>query len=207
MKYQNKMSKKFITKFMNDTHDITDRGWFSTFFWYTISSKERIRKRLDLFLKEQLDGPNLILVDLSKQFLKYRNPDERIIKILKFVYDNVKYVTDERNFGMVEKWAVAITTWAKKKDDCDGINALIYILARLAAISDLNLWSVIGDTAIEGHYWLEYLSPKTGQWYAIDGTAWPSFQSIKTRPPFRLSEKKYIKRWFKFNEQYIGKQR
>lgn len=206
MKYKNKFSEKFILKFMEDMHDIKDRNWFITLFWYTIDSKERIRKRLDLFLKDQLKEPiNIILVDLSKQFLKYKNPDERIIKILKFVYLNINYISDERNFGAVEKWADALTTWMKRKDDCDGINALIYILARLSGITDLNLWSVIGDTSSGGHYWLEYLSPKTRKWYAIDGTFYSSFQEIKTRPTFKLSDK-YKKRWFKFNEQRIFKQ-
>ena len=201
MEYKNQFSRKFINKFMNDMHDISDRGWFTTLFWYTIDSKERTRKRIDTFLKEQLDIPSPILVELSRQFLKYKNPDVRIIEILSFVYRNIRYVRDDRNFGMIEKWATAEETWLKKKDDCDGLNNLIYILARLSGISDLNLWCSIGDTAIEGHFWLEYLSPKTGQWYAIDGTAWVSLQSIPPRPPFILTEKKYQKRWFKFNEQ------
>ena len=206
MKYQNKFSRKFILKFMNDLHDVTDRGWFTTLFWYTINSKERTRKRIDLFLKEQLDIPSPTLVKLSKQFLKYKNPDDRVIKILEFVYRNVKYVSDEKNYGALENWADGITTWLRKKDDCDGLNALIYILSRLSGISDMNLWSVIGDANNTGHYWLEYLSPKTGQWYFIDGTYWPSFQKIPARPPMRLTDKKYQKRWFKFNEQYIFKQ-
>lgn len=205
MKYKNQFSREFIKKFMTDMHDISGRGWFTTFFFCIINSKERTRKRIDLFLKEQLDIPSPTLVKLSKQFLKYRNPDVRIIKILKFVYDNVEYVTDKRNFGMIEKWANAYETWKRKKDDCDGINALIYILARLAAITDMNLWSVIGTANNDGHYWLEYLSPKTGQWYAIDGTYWVSLQSIPPRPPFRLSESKYQRRWYKFNEQAIFK--
>ena len=186
---------------MTDMHDITDRNWFTTFFWYTISSKERTRERIDLFLKKQLENPHITLRNLSKQFLKYKNPDVRIIKILGFIYHEVKYVSDKRNFGEVEKWASAIDTWQRKKDDCDGINALIYVLARLAGISDMNLWCVIGDANNDGHYWLEYLSPKTMQWYAIDGTAWVSLQSIPPRPPFRLSQDKYQKRWYKFNEQ------
>ena len=201
MKYKNQFSRAFIKKFMTDMHDITDRDWFTTFFFYTVSSKYRTRKRIDLFLKEQLEFVPSTLVNLSKQFLKYKNPDVRIIKILEFVYKNVRYVTDKRNFGEVEKWATASEVWQNKKDDCDGLNTLIYILARLAGISDMNLWCSIGDTAIEGHFWLEYLSPKTMQWYAIDGTAWVSLQSIPPRPPFRLSQNKYQKRWYKFNEQ------
>ena len=205
MKFKNQLSKAFIKKIMTDMHEITDRGWFTTFFFYTISSKYRIRERIDLFLKKQLDNPHITLKKLSKQFLKFKDPDVRIIKILGFVYHEVEYVSDKRNFGEVEKWASAINTWLRKKDDCDGINALIYILARLAGISDMNLWCSIGMTAIEGHFWLEYLSPKTMQWYAIDGTAWVSLQSIPPRPPFRLSDKKYQKRWYKFSEQFTFK--
>ena len=195
-----------MIKFMNDMHDVTDRGWFTSLFWYTINSKERTRERLDTFLARQIASPSATLVELSKQFLKYKKPDTRIIKILEFVYKNVRYVSDQRNFGAVEVWADAITTWLRKKDDCDGINALIYVLARLSGISDLNLWSVIGDAGGAGHYWLEYLSPKTMKWYAIDGTYWVSLQSMKTRPPFRLSDKKYQKRWFKFNEGFVFRQ-
>jgi len=205
MMYTNKFSKKFILKLLNDTfNDITDRHWYRIFYSYVTDSKERTRRRLNLFLKDQIDKPAPELVKLSKKFLKYPNPDERIIEILKFVKTNIKYVSDKRNFGKVEYWASAIETWKRKADDCDGQNSLIYVLARLSGISDMNLWCAIGDTSAGGHFWLVYLSPKYAKWVSIDGTFYPSFKSMKTRPKF-IFKNKYRSIWFLFNEQAIFK--
>ena len=201
---------KFVTKFLNDTFkDISDRSWISTLFWYTIDSKERTRKRLDNFLKQQIQNPHPDLVEVAKQFVKYKNTDRIVIEILKYVHNRVKYKRDIDNFGKVEYWADAHLTWITKFDDCDGINALIYILVRLASAQIINnyFWCVIGDTKAGGHYWNLYFSVKTGKWYSIDGTYYPNFTGIKYRPQFKFSQKKYINIWHIFNESYIFKQK
>ena len=203
-------SEKFMDKFIGTTfNNITERGFLRTLYWYVIDSKERTRVRLDAFLKEQLIDERYIkdTLKLVANELKKKDPDQTIINILKYVYNRVEYGTDISNFKKIEYWADAYETWKRRRDDCDGINALIYILARLAGISNLILWSAIGDVKGGGHYWLLYFSTNTDKWYAIDGTYKVNLSSISKRTPFKFSQEKYIKTWFIFNDDYIFKQR
>lgn len=208
------MESKFLDKFLGDTFkDISKRSWISSQFWYMINSKEYIRKELDKFLKEQIDNPHPELVEVSKQFLKYyKSPDRMIIEILRYVKNRVKYESDRTNFGMAEYWANAYETWKRQKDDCDGINALIYVLMRLASAEIINnyLFCMLcdtnpDDTASFDHFALIYFSVKTGKWYSIDGTYYPDFTEIKNRTPFKLIDIKYASIDFIFNEKFVRK--
>ncbi|KKM14721.1 hypothetical protein LCGC14_1703340 [marine sediment metagenome] len=211
---------KFVKKLLGITFkDISDRPWISSLLWYMIDSKERTRKRLDLFLKDQIDNPHPDLVEVAKRFSKYKNPDRMIVEILKYVYGRVKYKYDINNFGKLEYWADAHLTWITKFDDCDGINALIYVLMRLTSSQIINnyLFCVIGKAKLRNviddptsklnHFWLLYFSPKTGKWHSIDGTYYPDLKEISRRPLFKLDEDRYISTWFLFNESYSLKQK
>ena len=204
------MSEKFIEKFGSTMFKKINRaGFFRKLFWYMFDSKERLRVRLDSFIKEQLDNPTDEMRKIANKFiLDYRhNTDKRMIAILKFVNKNVKYIGDKRNFGKEEYWATAQETWDRKADDCDGINGLIYHLARLAGIGGLQLWNAIGDTANAGHYWLIYFSFTTDKWYSIDGTYNVDLKPISIRNEFKLTKTKYVRIWYLFNEYTSFKQR
>ena len=138
---------------------------------------------------------------------EFPDSDKRIIEIQKLVYKNVKYVPDRDNFGRIEYWADAAETWRRKKDDCDGINALIFILARLSGISPLQLWSAIGNTSVGGHYWLLYLSFKTDKWCSIDGTFYVDHRPVSLRPVFRFRNTRYKSTWCVFNDFWSYKQK
>jgi len=200
-------SKAFIEKFLGDTFsDICKRPLVSTLYWYMIDSKERITKRLDKFLKDQIDDPHTELVQVAKDMRKgTKNFDEVIVNILKYVKARTIYETDDKGFGMVEYWANAYETWKSRLGDCEDQNALIYVLAMLAGIPDGAIWSIIGNTASGGHYWNVYFSPKTGKWYSIDSTYYVDLKSIKERPVFKLDDKKYTSIWFIFNPDFIFK--
>ncbi len=200
---------KFIKKFVGTTFkNISSRGFLMKLYYYIIDSKQRTRMRVDTFLREQVENPDIelwkIAVNIRNEF---PNPDLRIVEILKFVYKNVKYSYDSRNFGKVEYWASAIKTWKRKRDDCDGINALIFVLARLSGISPLQLWSAIGDTTVGGHYWLIYFSFKTDKWSAIDGTYNVNLRPVSLRTEFRLRATRYKTTWCIFNDLWSYVQR
>ena len=201
-----KYSKNFINQLF-DLTDISKRNLIATIYYWIIDSKERTRKRLDSFIKGQLDNPHPALVEVAETFRKFETTDEAIIAILNYVIDRVQYIRDINNFGKVKYWANAHETWARKRDDCDGINALIYILARLAGFNPMLIWNCIGNTSVGGHYWVVYLSPKTKKWYCIDGTLNIDFRSIeKGRNSFRFNKLGTRSLWFIFNEQGVWKQ-
>ena len=213
MAYHNKLSDLFLVKFLGVTFDnISHKPWVITFLKYMIDSKYRTTKRLDLFLKDQLHKPHPQLVEVAKELrMKARTPDQLIINILKYVNRRIKYKTDKENFGYIEQWADAYDVWSSRKDDCEGQNSLIYILARLAGISDLSLWSAIGTVSINkqkvGHYWNIYYSTKKEEWYTIDSTFYPDMNPIRLRSSFTFNSRKYSTIWYLFNEQAILKQR
>ncbi len=207
MVFRNEMSKKFIMKFLEDTFkDVSSRGWLKTIYFYMISSKYRTTKRLDYFLKVQVNYPHADLVDAAIQLrTQSKSPDDLIINVLKYVNKRVKYVSDQSNFNQIENWAGAYDAWKTREADCDDQNCLIYVLARLAGISDLSLWSAIGTTKARGHYWNVYFSTKTAKWYPIDSTYKVDLRSINTRKQFRFNANDYQSIWFLFNEQAILK--
>jgi len=200
-----KLSEKVSLKLINGLFkEINNRNFVTKLVHWLIDSKYRVYSRLDSFLLEQVKDPTQELQDLANS-LKKKTTDTTVINILKWVYNNIKYETDNINYGYSEKWAKAEEVLKRKKDDCDGINSLIYVLARLAGIPSYLLYNAIGDTPVGGHYWLIYLSPINGKLYTIDGTYYPNFKSIKQRIPFIISENRYKKIWYLFNENRIFK--
>lgn len=203
-------SEKFIKKFIEDTfklNDISTRSWIKTIYWFCTDSKERISQRLDLFLKKQIDNPNEELVEVADSLRKgTKNFDDVIINVIRYVKNRCVYLSDEKNFGKVDYWADAYETWKLKRDDCDGQNALIYVLASLVGMPCLNLWCVLGDTKLGYHYWNIYFSPKTGKWYPIDSTFYPDLKSFSEgRLLFKIDNSRYTRIDFIFNEKSIYK--
>ena len=198
-------SDKFDEKFMNATYIETGSNWFSTIVSWVIDSKFRRTKRLDKFLSDQLINPHENLKLCAKNF-QTGSFDYRIIQILKFVYKDVRYRADYDAWGKTEYWATAIETLNKGNDDCDGINALIYILARLAHIPSWMIRCNIGSTAAGGHFWMTYYCGG-GKWTAIDGTYYPDMRPINFRPEFKLNIKTYQDIWYIFNEDKMYKYR
>ena len=204
---ENKMeiSKEFTQKFITDTFNLQDtnnRNFVRSFYFWCTDSKLRTTKRLDKFLAEQLINPDPELVKIANLFAKTEDSDERIIAILKFVNKNVRYEKDVYAYEKNEYWQSASDTWKNKVDDCEGINGLIYVLARLSGISQLQLWSCLGDTSSGYHYYNLYFSFKRDKWFVIDGTYHVDLSPIKDRNMFILN-KFYQSVDYIFNEDYI----
>ncbi len=193
---------KFMRKFIGIVfQDISKRGFFKTWYSYITDSKERTRVYLHKFLSKQIIHPDAELQIIADKFRRdFPKSDTRIIEILKFVYKNVRYVEDRTNFGKMEYWADAAETWRKKADDCNGLNGLIWVLARLSGMSPLQLWSAIGSTTVGGHYFCMYFSFKTDKWYAIDATYYVDKRPVNFRPVFRLTDNRYRTIWALFND-------
>jgi len=179
-----------------------------SWYYYVIDSQYRTKRRLDKFIKKQLINPDERLVKLANELCdKNHDFDNTIINILSWVIKNIKYKYDSLNFGKSEYWASAIETIEKGEDDCDGMNALVYILARLAGVPDYILYNHIGDVKQGGHYWLTYYSPRYAKMVAIDATYYKTKRIVKLRPHFVYSKEFYVKSWYIFNDKIIFKVR
>lgn len=193
-------SEKMTIKLLDTEFKKVSTGWFSTVITWCIDSKYRKYKRVDKFLKDQIDNPNPRLLRAARVFKQYPY-DERIIRILKYVHKRIKYVTDWKQYGMDEKWSEAIEPFERLKGDCDDINSLIYVLARLSGIPSFLLYCVIGDTLTQLHFYCLYFN---GFFYSIDGTYEPDFDEIKNR--YRFWQLNYYKKvWYVFNEYHSFK--
>ncbi|MBW2974237.1 transglutaminase-like domain-containing protein [Candidatus Woesearchaeota archaeon] len=201
-----KFSEKANLKLLDALFQPMSKKWNTSLINWLIDSKYRQYKRLDKFLKEQLDKPDEMLLKKAEEFKKYKY-DQRIVEILKFVNKTVSYMHDNKNFGKNEYWATAIETLKRKNDDCDGINGLLYVLARLSGIPSFMMYCAIGKTFHGGHFWTVYLSTKYGKLYTIDGTYYVDLRAIPGRAVFRFSDKKYQTIWYLFNDDFIFKEK
>ena len=196
-----KLSDKFTDKLMNDTFIDVGSVWYHKYIWWVIDSKYGKVQSLDRFLSEQLKNPDERLINVAKNFTGTYN--SKIIQILKFVHEDIRYLSDREVWNKNEYWPTAIKTLDKGTEDCDGMNSLIYILARLAGIPRWMIWCVIGKTAVGGHFWLNYYW--SGKWYAIDATYHPDMRPIAFRPEFKLNINTYQDIWHVFNETRVYK--
>lgn len=193
------LSDKFISKLIHSTFgEKYNISFVQSFVEWFISSKYRQYKRLDKFIKDQVDNPTELVQQIANAFKKYKDYDERIIQILRFVRGYTRYVSDLEQYNTEEHWGSANDTLISREGDCDNLNSLIHILGLVSGIPSYLLYSVIGNVPEGGHYWLVYLSPKTGKLYDIDATYYYDSTFIKNR----RSAKKY-KMWYVFNDKSI----
>ena len=113
IKFSNELANKVVAAQFN----IEKLRWYRTIFYYMIDSKIRQVKRLDSFLKEQVDNPSQELVDLA-QSLRDDDIDITMVNILKWVLKNAKYKYDKDNYGKLEYWASAEETFESGLGDC-----------------------------------------------------------------------------------------
>jgi predicted transglutaminase-like cysteine proteinase len=208
-------SQAFQDKFFEGTFkNITNRSLWKAYYEWCIDSKERKYQALDKFLERQIEIHDSELVEIANKLRKL-TADETIINILKFVCLNVRYISDIKNYGKEDYWADAHLVWKFKQDDCDGINTLIWTLARFAGIPEEQLWVAIGNVEDKslgvsgGHFWLLYYSPKFGDlgtYFTIDGTWKPNMATLENRPKFALNGiSDYKDIWYIFNGTHTYK--
>jgi predicted transglutaminase-like cysteine proteinase len=197
-------SDKFYDKFVSQHFQQIDKAnWKNSIFRYMIDSQYRITCNLNDFLNKQFLETHEILLDTALE-LKDKDPDKAIINILKWVVDNVNYVTDTTNWSKEEYWQSAVQTINSEKGDCEDMNGLVYHLAVLAGIPKICLWNCIGTTKWGGHYWLIYFSTKTCKFYWIDAALRPDLTPIKDRNTFQLNAV-YKDIWYCFNQDKVYK--
>jgi len=206
-----KLSEPFAIKFISQIFKPMRKNIISTTYNKIIDSRYRKSMQLNEWIKRQTEIglPSKFYSDYSSNISvpHYLNYDKLIVDILKYVHKNFRYQTDMNNFGYVERWENLTETIKRKKGDCENLNALIYVMARMSGIPSFLLWNCIGlTTSGEGHYWLLYFSPRKADFYSIDSTYKPNRSYLQYRQPFKLS-RDYIKIWYIFNENYTAKPR
>jgi transglutaminase-like putative cysteine protease len=195
------MATPYLTKLLNVQFEfMTGKKWYETVVLWVIDSKYRKTKRIDRFLYDQLIDPDPKLVDLAKK-LRGRNPYQAVANIEEYVTRNFRYKTDRENYGKLEYWATAKEVLGRKWDDCDGLNTLIYILCRLAGIPRNMIYCVLGDTSSGYHFWCLFFDAKRNRMVKLDATYWPEIRSIARKKEFKLTQERYKKIDYLFNDK------
>jgi len=197
----NKIQRTLIETQFNGTEL---KGWLPTSFWYMIDSKLRTKVKLKNYLETQVANASARTKRIARSLVGKRS-DDGIINILKWVKSNFKYKRDYDNYGKVELWADIETMMDNKADDCDGMNTVIYVLARLQGIPDDALYACIGNVWLTnksgGHFWLVFWSPRHDKLVTIDSTYYPNLNDTLNRPPFKITPKRYQSVWYFFNSR------
>jgi predicted transglutaminase-like cysteine proteinase len=114
--------------------------------------------------------------------------DRKMTKIATWVQRNIKYVTDEENYGASEFWAPPIFTLAKASGDCEDGAFLIASLALNAGVpaDRIRMYGGLVDAGAGapsgGHGWVGYLRESDNEWVAVDFSYYPD-PNISTLPP------------------------
>ena len=203
-----KMSKKFEERYLEQVlFKEVKLNWFNTIFYYMWDSKYKLTKKLnDIIQRDLMENLEELFDVVDENQLNQGIYETRIINILKWVHRNFDYKSDQELFSRREYWSPLREILYLRSGDCDDLNRLIHCLGLCAGIPSELLYSAIGETIIEPHYWLIFYSPKYKDKYAIDATMYPSYKSISIRDKFTLGPV-YTKIWFVFNEFGIWKYR
>ena len=204
MEFSEKMYLKLMETMFNRYYP---KNWIVSVITWITDSNFRKQKRITKFLEEQINNPTDRLRKLGIEFRQYSDLNKRIIEILRWVKNRIVYMSDEANFKKVEYWATADETLTRGYDDCDGMNGLIYVLARLSGIPRFLIYCVLGDTNAGFHFYCLYLNTDTGFVHPIDSTYNIDLNYMKKRKQYLINYNGYRGINYVFNDKFSFKQR
>lgn len=134
--------------------------------------------------------------------------DTKMRKITSWVIKNIKYLSDEENYGVGELWAPPVVTLSKQLGDCEDGAFLIHSLALNAGVPADRLRTYGGEVktgigamstgAVAGHGWTAYKRETDNEWVVVDFSYYPSHELISTRIPMK-EDKRYIDDYWYMN--------
>ena len=129
--------------------------------WYHLDRRVQESVKVTKWAKEQLYDNEVLLQKLIvDNNLLGNTEDQTAINILRFVKDNIKYVSDITQYKIVEYWADVDETWNNKKGDCEDGAALIFCLCRQAGIPNNRVMLAAMNVKGGGHCTVRYVSDR-----------------------------------------------
>lgn len=156
-----------------------------------------------------------------EKYLQYPNPqvkalaqsivspvdtnDQKMYKIEQWVKNNIKYVSDIKQYGVSELWTMPTVTLNRGKGDCEDGAFLMHSLALHAGISPDRLrtygglvWADQYGATFDGHGWTAYKRESDNQWIVTDWCYWAKDTSLDQRIAMK-SDFKYVDDFFWIN--------
>ena len=142
---------------------------------------------------------------VNKLDLEKSDNDHKALKCLIWVIDNINYLSDKRNYCLVEYWEYPYEVINYELSDCEGMSIL---LANLMLISGIPYWQIRITTGLvdylgkeESHCFVTYFSEKENKWILLDASYNPTKIPISQRKEYK-DETHYKKTYWSFNQKY-----
>jgi len=154
-----------------------------------------------------------ILQDILKKnkLIEMGNEEKTIWNIMRWVQENIKYISDSSQFGFNEHWDFPAEVLSRGKADCEGMTHLIVSLVENAGIPKYKIKACCGYVNYKdgkkagGHSYPIYLR-QDGEWIDLDPCFYASSQLIAERIPVK-NNKIYGEIWFTFNSEKAWSQK
>lgn len=183
---------------------------------YIIDSKYRTIVKVRPWLEEQLQSSKL--KEVADKIQTVTDYDKQVILVLKYIRNNITYISDLSSWTITEKWQTVDETLTLETGDCEDGTILAYLLCRLKGVPINRLMIFTGNVNGGGHCWLGY--KPTGyliDYTFIDWCYWYNSNEVSKRNKFHIENKtiyehsyndellplknsNYKSIWFAFNE-------
>ena len=197
-------SKELMKKFGNVIYNY----FLSKFMYhqrrYYIRGHGENRVDLSNFIKESMSDDK---IKIRSAWFKSMNEgqdgyDDIVIDILRWVWGNTDYVSDQESWGVPEYWQNARTTLDKKKGDCEDGAILLLSLARNAGVPENRIFLTCGyvdyNKGTSGHAYVTYRGDD-GVNYILD---WCYFYDKRRIPNHKtVDDKRYWTPWWFGNDR------
>jgi len=206
-----KFSKLFLKRF-----EWVLEGWWNH-RWPKADITYKAREdKIRFDVRNFITVPDCVLKELIKQYdLKAGDDDETAWRIMRWVQQNVSYVSDSSQFGFTEHWDFPAEVLYRKRvgggADCEGMTHLIVSLCENAGIKPYRIKVACGYVHYQGgrlaggHSYPIYLRRSSNEWVDLDPCFYPSSTKVEDRTPAKLN-KVYGEIWFTFNSTLSWRQ-
>jgi len=137
-------------------------------------------------LPNVIKAETAIEIQVKKIIGSDNSNDSKVYKIEKWVRDNVKYNSDNKQFNMNERWTLPMETLQRKKGDCEDGAILIMSFAVTAGVpSDrLRLYAPIALRGGKLHASVAYQRESDDKWVWVEWTIERAYSlgDIEKRP-------------------------
>ena len=132
--------------------------------------------------------------------------DQKALACLKWVINNIKYLSDKSQFNLIEYWMYPQESLHVRAGDCDDGAILLANLMLVLGIPQWKIRIVAGWTFDhQGHCYVTYYCEETEKWVALDWCFYPNTKKIKDRRDYKNSGI-YADVWFSWTKkQAYGK--
>jgi len=197
----------FIKLFLKKSEKVIEEQTKEDYYNSKYPTQNVLYRRTDKFGKLNID---------VRQFINPRNfalpiidgevDDEKALNSLNWVRNNLKYVSDSKQFGLPEYWAFSYETLNRKKDDCEGGAILLTNIMLKNGIPNWKIRVNCGNVQnpytkkLEGHAYVSYYCEESDKWVLLDWCYLPNSLDISNRKNYK-DENIYKDIWFSFNEE------